>query len=110
VTPGNGHGAGVAPLWRAAGTAEAWERVFTEGVNLGVVFRSGQMRYSDDGDAGPGSVAADIRVAMMAELLGITDWPDEESEGEGTAAVGGAVPPTGCGLPGDQPTASLNTG
>jgi len=61
--------------WRAAGTADAWQQVIRDGVNLGVAFRRGDLRYSDKGDAGPGSPAADSRVAMMADLLGITTWP-----------------------------------
>ena len=51
--------------------------MIADGANLGVVFRAGQMRYADQGDAGPGSAAADTRVAMMSELLGFTIWPDD---------------------------------
>ncbi|MGO9078747.1 MAG: sulfotransferase family protein [Streptosporangiaceae bacterium] len=81
VTPGNGHShdgpQAAAATWRVAGTADGWRQVVTEGANLGVVFRSGRLRYADSGDAGPGSVVADTRVAMMSELLGCTIWTDD---------------------------------
>jgi sulfotransferase family protein len=74
IGPGDGPDAGVV-RWRTAGTAEAWQHVIEGGANLGVVFRRGELRYSDQGDAGAGSTAADTRVAMLADLLGITTWP-----------------------------------
>ncbi|HWG15591.1 MAG TPA: sulfotransferase [Streptosporangiaceae bacterium] len=77
VTSADGLSVGVAD-WRAAGTADAWERVIEGGDNMGVVFRRGDMRYADKGDAGAGSIAADTRVAMMADILGITTWPHGE--------------------------------
>jgi hypothetical protein len=66
--------------WRASGAAQAWQQVISDGTNLGVSFRRGLMRYSDDGSFGPGSAVADTRVAMMAELLGITAWPTAAPE------------------------------
>jgi hypothetical protein len=57
--------------WSITGSARAWERVLTGEANLGVAFRRGDLRYADNGDAGPGSPTADRRVAMLAELLGV---------------------------------------
>jgi hypothetical protein len=79
VTPGEGQ-PDPAAQWRASGTDEAWHQVIAAGGNLGVAFRSGRMRYSDNGGAGAGSLAADIRLAMMADLLGITTWPEGTGE------------------------------
>jgi hypothetical protein len=88
VIPGNGQPDATAQ-WRASGTDEAWHQVIADEGNLGVAFRSGRMRYSDNGDAGPGSLAADTRLAMMADLLGITRWPaslpaSESAQGSST--------------------------
>lgn len=62
--------------WAITAPAQAWEQVIRHGVNLGVAFRRFGMRYTDSGDAGAGSVVADTRVAMLAELLGIARWGD----------------------------------
>ena len=59
--------------WVVAAPADGWEQVIRSRVNLGVAFRRLGMRYSDNQD-GPGSPAADIRVAMMSELLGMNTW------------------------------------
>jgi hypothetical protein len=60
--------------WTITAPAEAWEQVIRGGVNLGVAFRRCGMRYIDKGDAGAGSVTADTRVAMLAELLELAHW------------------------------------
>jgi Sulfotransferase family len=60
--------------WSVTGSADAWERVLRDETNLGVAFRCGDLRYHGTGDAGAGTFTADTRVAMMAELLGITRW------------------------------------
>jgi hypothetical protein len=60
--------------WSVTGPAEAWERVLRRETNLGVAFRRGLLRYRDSDAVGPGSPAADIRIAMMADLLGISRW------------------------------------
>jgi hypothetical protein len=83
--PGARPGGGRA-RWRVSGTARAWRQVIDEGMNLGVAFRRGDMRYSDQDDAGPGSTVADTRVAMLADLLGLTAWTQErEAEDEPAA-------------------------
>jgi hypothetical protein len=83
--PGGGPDLGPA-RWRVSGTAQAWRQVIDEGANLGVAFRRGDMRYIDSGDAGPGSTAADTRVAMLTELLGLTAWAQDEEMADEPAA------------------------
>jgi hypothetical protein len=60
--------------WSVTGSAHVWQRVLSGDLNLSVAFRGGELRYADKGDYGVGSVGADNRVAMIAELLGITRW------------------------------------
>jgi hypothetical protein len=73
VTAGAGD-RGVDTDWTVTGSAQAWQQVLSGGINLGVAFRRGELRYADKGDAGAGSPVADSRVAMMAELLGVIRW------------------------------------
>jgi Sulfotransferase family len=73
VTAGTGDRA-VDTDWSVTGSAGAWQRVLSGDLNLGVALRSGELRYADKGDCGAGSAGADNRVAMLAELLGITRW------------------------------------
>jgi hypothetical protein len=64
--------------WSVTGSVDAWQRVLNGDLNLGAAFRGGDLRYADKGDHGAGSAGADTRVAMLAELLGITKWqPDD---------------------------------
>jgi hypothetical protein len=60
--------------WSVTGSADAWRRVLSGDLNLSLAFRGGELRYAGKGDYGVGSAGADNRVAMMAELLGITRW------------------------------------
>ena len=60
--------------WSVTGSVDAWQRALNGDLNLGVAFRGGELRYADKGDHGAGSAGADNRVAMLAELLGITKW------------------------------------
>jgi hypothetical protein len=60
--------------WSVTGSADAWQRVLTGDLNLSVAFRGGELRYADKAGAGAGSADANIRVAMIADLLGITRW------------------------------------
>jgi sulfotransferase family protein len=60
--------------WAVTAPADTWDQVIRGGVNIGVAFRRHGMRYTDGGDAGAGSVTANNRVAMLADLLGIVRW------------------------------------
>ena len=57
--------------WSLTGSAQAWDRLLAGESNLGVAFRRGDLRYADKGDAGAGSIGADLRVAVLTDLLGI---------------------------------------
>jgi hypothetical protein len=66
--------------WSVTGSADAWQRVLSGDLNLGAAFRGGELRYADKGDYGAGSAGADYRVAMIAELLGVTRWQPTDAE------------------------------
>jgi hypothetical protein len=55
--------------WDIVGSAEAWRAVLIGQTNLGVAMRRCELRYCDTGEAGP--VVADLRIGMVADLLGI---------------------------------------
>jgi hypothetical protein len=61
--------------WSLTGSAQAWDRLLAGESNLGVAFRRGDLRYADKGDAGAGSIGADTRVAMLTDLLGLSQRP-----------------------------------
>lgn len=78
--------------WDIVGSARAWQAVLTGDTNLGVAMRRCELRYCQTNDAGPG--AADTRIGMLADLLGLT-------------RIG--YPPlllTPAGYPGDHPGAA----
>ena len=59
--------------WDVIGSAAAWEQVIEGKLNLSVALRAAQLRYCDGDD--PGSpVAADTRIAVLADLLGLAQW------------------------------------
>jgi hypothetical protein len=73
ATAGLGDGAPEAD-WSITGSAETWQRVLRREANLGVLMHRSELHYRDRSDGGPGSAAAERRVAMTADLLGITRW------------------------------------
>jgi hypothetical protein len=85
--------------WTVSAPASTWEQVIRDGINLGTAFRRHGMRYRDKGDAGPGSVTAEHRVAMMSNLLGITAW----RPGKGSVPVGAFQ-----GVPGGRATGLIS--
>jgi Sulfotransferase family len=59
--------------WDVVGSAEAWQALLDSRTNLGVALRHCELRYCDLGEAG--SVAADARIGMLADLLGLrSSW------------------------------------
>jgi hypothetical protein len=70
--------------WEIIASADTWQQVLTEKVNLSVALRRHAIRYCDQGDTGP--VAADARVAMLADLLGLTSWGHGSGAGQAAAA------------------------
>jgi protein-tyrosine sulfotransferase len=69
--------------WDIIASAETWQQVLTEKVNLSVALRRHMIRYCDQGDTGP--VTADTRVAMLADLLGLTSWGHGGDAGQAAA-------------------------
>jgi hypothetical protein len=59
--------------WDVIGSAAAWEQVMAGSLNLSAALRACQLRYCDSGDAG-GPFAADIRLSILADLLGVVTW------------------------------------
>ena len=55
--------------WDIVGSADAWHAVLAGEANLGVAMRRCELRYCGTGNAGP--VAADLRIGMLADLLGL---------------------------------------
>jgi hypothetical protein len=81
---GPAEGAADDTQWDVIGAADAWDRVLSGEMNLNVALRRCELRYCDAGDTG--QVAADTRIGMLADLLGLTSWsPADESS---TAAIG----------------------
>jgi hypothetical protein len=59
------------------GSAEVWQGVLDGYTNLGVALRRCDLRYCDSDDDGP--VLANIRLDMLAELLGVASrWESAE--------------------------------
>ena len=53
--------------WDIVGSVHAWHAVLAGQANLGVAMRRCDLRYCGTGEAGP--VAAELRIAMLADLL-----------------------------------------
>jgi hypothetical protein len=57
--------------WDIIGSAAAWEGLLDGSVNLGVALRRHDLRYCDTGDP---EAAAQARVDMLADFLGLASW------------------------------------
>ncbi len=67
------------PEWSVIGTPEMWTAVLRGQVNLSVAMRKCDLRYCDYEEPGnPGAPDADVRIDMMAALLGLTAWDQTE--------------------------------
>jgi protein-tyrosine sulfotransferase len=58
--------------WDMIGTLDTWEQVLDDRVNLSVALRSCRLRYCDNGESS--ALAADSRIWIMAQLLGLASW------------------------------------
>jgi hypothetical protein len=58
--------------WDLIGTWDVWEKVIDGEVNLSVALRSCELRYCDNGEAS--ALAADTRIGIVGELLGLASW------------------------------------
>ena len=82
--------------WTISAPDATWDQAIRHGLNLGIAFRRHGMRYRDQGGGGAGSTAADNRVSMMSDLLGITTWNPSATGGPSLvppAAPVASVPP-----------------
>jgi hypothetical protein len=55
--------------WDIVGCVDAWHAVLAGHTNLGVAMRHCELRYCPTGEAGP--VAAELRIGMLTDLLGL---------------------------------------
>jgi Sulfotransferase family len=58
--------------WEIIASVDTWEQLIAGSLNMSVALRRHQLRYLEQGEAGP--TAADTRLAMLADLLGLTSW------------------------------------
>jgi hypothetical protein len=58
--------------WDVIAALEVWEKVLRRQVNLSVAVRSCELRYCDSGEPAPR--AADSRITILGELLGLAAW------------------------------------
>jgi len=65
--------------WDVIGSTAAWEHVIAGTLNLSVALRSCQLRYCDSDDSG-GPLAADTRITVLADLLGLVKWPEAANQ------------------------------
>ncbi len=72
-------------VWDIVGAARAWQAVLSGQTNLGVAMRHCELRYCQTSDTGP--VAADTRIGMLADLLGLTSSRQIVTRPEGMAAA-----------------------
>jgi sulfotransferase family protein len=84
AAPGVTSASGLAPgetggaRWDIVGCADTWKQVLDGGINLSIAFRARQLRYCDTGDVA--ASVPGVRIAMLAELLGVTVWPPTEAD------------------------------
>jgi protein-tyrosine sulfotransferase len=69
--------------WDIIASADTWQQVLAEKVNLSVALRRHMIRYCDQGDTGP--LTAETRIGMLADLLGLTSWGRGSDAGQTTA-------------------------
>jgi hypothetical protein len=58
--------------WDMIASLEIWEKIMDGQLNFSVALRSCQLRYCDNGEPTP--LAADTRIGIVAQLLGIASW------------------------------------
>jgi hypothetical protein len=81
VTPDDGQDEDVA--WSMLACPETWQAVQAGRVNLMTALRRSDLRYCGAGEDSP--VSTQTRVAMLADLLGLSSWERAESRPEDAA-------------------------
>jgi hypothetical protein len=71
--------------WDVVGSASAWEAVLSGHTNLGVALRRCDLRYCQTSEAAP--TAADTRIGMLADFLGLGSWQSARVPGRETATA-----------------------
>jgi hypothetical protein len=82
VTPDDGRDEDVA--WSMLACPETWQAVQAGRVNLMTALRRADLRYCGADEDGP--VSTQTRVAMLADLLGLSSWERGEARPEDAAA------------------------
>jgi hypothetical protein len=82
VTPDDGEDEDVA--WSMLAGPETWQAVQAGRVNLMTALRRSDLRYCATGEDSP--VATQTRVAMLADLLGLSSWERAEAVSEDATA------------------------
>jgi hypothetical protein len=76
--------------WTILGSPETWQAVLSGQVNLHVALRRCDLRYGSAGNDRP--LASDSRVAMLADLLGLSPWQQADSSPAGPARAALVAP------------------
>ncbi|HSZ43102.1 MAG TPA: sulfotransferase [Trebonia sp.] len=58
--------------WDVIASADTWNEVISGKLNVSVALRRHLFRYRESAEAGP--IAADARIGMLADLLGLASW------------------------------------
>jgi hypothetical protein len=81
VTPLDGEESDTS--WDVVAAADIWEQIISGKTNISVALRCHQVRYCDTGESGP--FAADTRIGMLADLLGLASWGQARQRANATA-------------------------
>jgi hypothetical protein len=78
--------------WTILGSPHTWQEVLSGQVNLHGALRRADLRYASTDEEGP--LATESRVAMLADLLGLSPWQQRDTRlaDPPTAALTAAVP------------------
>jgi hypothetical protein len=80
--------------WTILGSPGTWEAVLSGQVNLHVALRRCELRYCSAGEE-EGVLTTDTRIAMLADLLGVSCWEQADADAvglAGSARAGAKVP------------------
>jgi hypothetical protein len=73
--------------WTILGSPETWQAILSGQVNLHVAMRRNDLRYCSTGEE-DGPLTGTTRVAMLADLLGLSPW--EQADADAAALAGAA--------------------